>query len=100
MTRYRVVWSKRARADLVAIGDFMASDDREAAPRWVTSLMEAAEAAARFPMAGRRVPEVARDDVREVFKRTYRIVYLVTDHEIEILTVLEGRKRLHLSIND
>ncbi len=28
-------------------------------------------------MAGRRVPEIGRDDIREVFQRTYRINYRV-----------------------
>jgi plasmid stabilization system protein ParE len=45
-----------------------------------------------MPLGGRRVPELGRDDVREVFKRTYRIVYRVTETRVEILTVFEGHQ--------
>jgi plasmid stabilization system protein ParE len=31
--------------------------------------------------------------VREIFKRTYRIVYRVMSDRIEILTVFEGHRR-------
>ena len=47
-----------------------------------------------MPRMGRVVPEIARDDVREVFQRTYRIVYRVVDDGIVVLTVFEGHRRL------
>ena len=40
------------------------------------------------------MPEFARSDVREVFVRSYRIVYRVVDADIVILTVFEGHKLL------
>lgn len=43
-------------------------------------------------MAGRRVPEEGRDDVREVFLGAYRIVYQVNPKFIDILTVFEGHR--------
>ena len=45
------------------------------------------------PLAGQRVPELSRDDVREVFKQTSRIVYRVTDEQVDVLTVFEGHRR-------
>ena len=57
-------------------------------------LIAKAEAAARLPMAGRVVPEKRRDDVREVFLRTYRIVSRVRKESIVVLTVFEGHRRL------
>jgi toxin ParE1/3/4 len=53
-----------------------------------------------MPLAGRRVPEFDRDDLREVIKRGYRIVYLVTDAQIKILTVRDGHRRLPGNILD
>ncbi len=79
-------------ADLDAIGDHIARDDPEAAERWVMKLVGTAEKAAGAPLAGRRVPELARDDVREVLVRTYRIVYRVTAKRCEVLTVFEGHR--------
>jgi len=89
----RFSWTDRALADLEAIGDYIARDNPAAAERWVLQLMAIAENAGRNPLAGRRVPELSRDDVREVFRRTYRIVYRVTDEQLEVLTVFEGHRR-------
>jgi plasmid stabilization system protein ParE len=70
----------------------IARDDRGAAARWVARLVRIAEKTAKAPFAGRRVPELNRDDVRETFLRTYRLVYRVTATRIEILTVFEGHR--------
>lgn len=87
-----LVWTARALADLEAIGDYIARDNPEAAERWVTRLLTTAEKGAAMPLAGRRVPEIARDDVREVFLRQYRIVYRVSSDRIEVLTVVESHR--------
>lgn len=55
-------------------------------------LMAVAENATMTPLAGRRVPELARDDIREAFLRTYRIVYRLREKRAEILTVFEGHR--------
>lgn len=89
-----VIWTARARDDLADIFRFIALDNRQAAERWIGRLIERAELAATLPLGGRIVPELGRDDVREVFERTYRIVYRVTGKEIRVLTVFEGHRRL------
>ena len=96
MKRRKLVWTERAEADLVGIGDFISRDDPIAARRWVRELMATARVAARTPFGGRRVPELQRDDVREVFLKQYRIVYRVTERQCEVLTVFEGHKRIDL----
>jgi toxin ParE1/3/4 len=58
----------------------------------VATLLSAAEYAAASPGAGRRVPELGRDDIREVLKGKYRIVYRVTAERVEVLTVFEGHR--------
>ena len=92
----KLSWSRRARADLREIGDYIAADDRAAAERWVARLIAAAERASRVPTASRRVPELARDDIREVLVRSYRIVFRVAATKIEVLTVFEGHRQLSL----
>ena len=79
-------------ADLEAIGSFIAMDNPGAARRWVEALMALALRAAATPLAGRRVPEMANDSIREVFQRSYRLVYRVRDRRIEVLTVFEGHR--------
>ncbi len=87
-------WTNLALGDLVAIGDFIAADKPEAAARWVGRVRLRVERAAEMPRAGRKVPELGRDDVREVFLRTYRIVYRVEPSGITVLTVFEGHRLL------
>ena len=90
----RLGWSDRARRDLREIYAHIAADNPGAARRWVGRLQERARAATSAPLAGRVVPEVDDTTVREVFFRTYRIVYRVVGDELHVLTVFEGHKLL------
>jgi plasmid stabilization system protein ParE len=47
-----------------------------------------------MPRAGRSVPELRRDDVREVVVRGYRIVYQLAARGIIVLAVFEGHRQL------
>lgn len=95
----RLSWSRRAARDLVEIGEYIAADDPGAARRWVERLRARARLAAATPRGGRRVPELARDDVREVFLRMYRIVYRVLPRQIAIITVFEGHRQLPVDLD-
>jgi toxin ParE1/3/4 len=88
-----IQWTDRALNDLRAIGDYIARDSPAAAERWVGTLIAAVEAAAATPLAGRIVPELRRDDVREVFRKTYRLVYRVRERTLEVLSVFEGHRQ-------
>jgi len=87
-------WTDCSKRDLLAIGEYIARDNRTAARAWVERLRDRARKAAQAPLTGRVVPELGRDDVREVFLRTYRIVYRVREDEIHVLTVFEGHRLL------
>ncbi len=87
-------WTRRARQDLIDIARYIERDKPEAARRWVARLRQHARGAADLPQSGRRVPEIARNDVREVFVRSYRIVYLIEAETVWILTVFEGHRLL------
>jgi toxin ParE1/3/4 len=95
-----VRWTDRALANLEEIGDYIARDNPIAAQRWVLKLVSAAEKMASAPRAGRRVPEFGRDDLRETFLRSYRIVYRVLEQGIEILTVFEGHQQMPDDLDD
>lgn len=85
-------WTEKAVADLFAIGDYIAEDNPAAARAWLERLRHQVELAAEIPLAGRRVPEIGRDDVRETYLRSYRIVYRVQNGGITVLTVFEGHR--------
>jgi len=92
--RGSVRWTQRAASDLVAIGEYIAADNPGAARRHVERLPRRARDAARAPLAGRHVPELRREDVREVLLGSYRIVYRVAKGAIDVLTVFEGHRLL------
>jgi toxin ParE1/3/4 len=89
-----VEWSERARDDLRAIFAHIAADNRTAAERWISRIVERAELTTEAPLLGRIVPELAREDVRETYLRSYRIVYRTDGKDMWILTVFEGSRLL------
>ena len=98
MTGFRpkidIWWSRRARRDLLEIGDFIARDKPEAAMRWASRVTNAVGRLAQFPSSGRTVPEIGQDDLREIILESYRIVYQIRGEKIIILTIFEGHMRL------
>jgi toxin ParE1/3/4 len=87
-------WSQKAQDDLVEIALYIAQDNPKTARAWVKRLRERARQAAASPLAGRYVPERRREHIREVFLRSYRIIYRIQGAEVLILTVLEGHRLL------
>ena len=88
----RVAWTAQALLDLEEIGARIERDDPRAAARWVAKLMAAADKASAFPLLGRKVPELGRDDVRERIVGNYRVGYWLRDARLEVLTVFEGHR--------
>jgi toxin ParE1/3/4 len=88
----RVRWSRRAKDDLIEIARFIGAENPAAARAWIEKLREQARRVASTPLAGRRVPEAGRDDIREVLLRHYRIIYRAEPTGILVLTVFEGHR--------
>ncbi len=72
---YRVIWSHRAKSDLVQIGEFISRDSATNASAVVAKMRFSARSLARFPFHGRIVPEAIDGAVREFFVFNYRIIY-------------------------
>lgn len=89
-----IEWSTEAERDLFEIYSYIAQDDPVAALNWIDRLRDRARKAARFPNAGREVPEADDPSMREVFLGNYRIIYWVQRRGIRVLTVIEGHRRL------
>jgi toxin ParE1/3/4 len=94
----RVVWTEQALERLQEIEDFISQDAPERAADFVAKLIERGDSVAPFPNAGRVVPELGSNAIREVLEGSYRIVYRIAPERIEILTVFEGHR--HLPISD
>lgn len=91
----KIYWSDVAEADLDDIYDYIARDVPYYAELFVDRLIDATDKLEDHPRIGRCVPEAdQRDDIRELIVQGYRIVYLVADEKIQILTVIHGSRDL------
>lgn len=95
-----VLWSERARVDLLAIGDFIARDKPRAAATLVGKILHAVQRTALFPASGRIVPEIDRSDIREVILENYRIVYQLSETTIVVLTVFESHRSIDETLTE
>jgi plasmid stabilization system protein ParE len=89
----RIVWSPLALRRAGEVADFIARDDRAAALRWARGLFDAVNTLRVHSARGRIVPELAREEIRELIYGDYRVVYRVSDRRVEVLTVRHGRRR-------
>ena len=92
----KIVWTGPALNDLDEMGSFISQDSPVRAQTFIAEIFESVEKLMDFPHAGRKFPEIRREDLRELIYEGYRIVYQVIGTQIIVLTVAEGHKLLHL----
>jgi toxin ParE1/3/4 len=83
----RIIWTDKALKDLEDIGEYISKDSVVYARNVVSKLFKSPVILKEMPRAGRIVPELNREDVRELIRGNYRIVYLIKEASVEILTV-------------
>lgn len=89
MTRVR--WTPQAAEDLQAIYDFIARDSPHYAQLTAEKILATIDLLEQFPLMGRQVPESSREDLRELIKPPYRIVYR-TGEVLKILTIFRASR--------
>lgn len=90
----KVIWSQESLKQLSEIELFIAKDSPDRAAKFINKLINRAEKIKDYPYKGRVVPEFSVVEMREVFEKSYRIVYKISKDQIEILTVYEGHQML------
>lgn len=93
----KVVWTAEALERLAEIEAFIARDSPQGAKQFVERLIQRGKSLAHSPKRGRIVPELNLPDIREIFLKSYRIVYRIHLSHVEILTVFEGHRLLRRS---
>ena len=94
----KVVWTDQAITDLSNIGEFIAKNSERYAQEVVRSLFESINIVETHPKVGRIVPEYNVDDLRELIKGSYRIVYRIVDKSrIDVLAVHHSARQLIIS---
>ncbi len=90
----RVSWSPLADEQVDEVVAYIAADDQAAALTWLEQLLERVASLARFPDSGRIVPELQRDDLRELIVGSYRVIYRRKADVVEIAAIRHGARRL------
>ena len=88
----RIIWMDSAKRDLKLIRSYIAGDSRENATRFINKIRKAVAGMRRFPEAGDKVPESKGLELRQIFVGSYRVIYRIDDHTIQILSVLHGAR--------
>lgn len=90
-----VNWTDRSLNALDGIHDYLNREAPFYAAHILQQIIDSADRLEEHPLSGRKVPEAARGDIREVLCRTYRVIYwVVTDERIDILSVIHGSRDL------
>jgi|AntRauTorcE11898_2_1112593.scaffolds.fasta_scaffold11177_2 addiction module RelE/StbE family toxin len=88
----KIIWTAKAERQLDQIFAYIASDSELYAYRLVNQIINRAESLSEFPAKGQQVPEYQRKDIRQVIVKPYRVVYLLQDQAVEILSIIHGRQ--------
>jgi len=91
---HRIVWSRRAAQDLGSIAEYIAADSPAYAGVVLKNIVNQTRILARFPQAGRKVPEFDDENVRELVVYSYRIIYRLQEDEVLIVAVIHGKRIL------
>jgi len=95
---HKVVWSPEALEDVRSIANYIARDSESYAAAVVRKTVGLTRQMAVFPYAGRVVPEIDDDDIRERMAYSYRIIYRVGVDKVTIAAVIHGKRLLPPSI--
>jgi plasmid stabilization system protein ParE len=89
-----VRWSEEALSDIDGIAEFISRDSLQYAQQVVERLFELSDVIADQPLAGRIVPELEKENIRERFLYSYRLIYELKEDEVFVLAVIHGKRLL------
>jgi len=93
-----VRWTDKSLDDIQSIAEFIGKDSEKYAFIQVKKIFEAENILTHYPKSGRVVPELARDNIREIIRGNYRVIYrLINEKRIDVLTVHHSRMLLKRS---
>ncbi|MEP7352730.1 MAG: type II toxin-antitoxin system RelE/ParE family toxin [Acidobacteriota bacterium] len=91
----KVGWTEAAYQELESARRYIALDSARYGMALVREAKAMADSLADNPFRGRIVPELETATVRELFLKSYRIIYEVTDTRIVVLAFMHGARDLN-----
>jgi plasmid stabilization system protein ParE len=98
MKRWKVTYGDGAKDDILAITDFISHDSTINADKVLDQLEDRIRTLDRLPERGRIVPELqwhGINTIREIFEKPWRILYQITDVNVLVVAVYDGRRQLN-----
>ena len=83
----KIIWSPLAVEQTRDIASYIALDKPSVAEQWVEDIFVSVGRLTDFPKSGRVVPEIRKDDIREIVRGNYRIIYKIQETKVSILLV-------------
>lgn len=90
----KAIWSPLAVDQARDIAAYIALDKPSAAEKWIEGIFDSVDRLIDFPQSGRVVPEIKRNDIREIVQGSYRVVYKIQETQILVLLVKSYRQNL------
>lgn len=91
-----IKWTPNALEELDDIANYISKDSPNYAQILVKEIYELISYLEEFPKFGRKVPEYNDPNLREVLYKNYRIIYLIKQDHLEIISIIHGSRNLNL----
>ncbi len=91
-----IKWTDNALQEFDNIANFISKDSPKYAQILVKQIYEMISHLEQFPKFGRKVPEYNDPNLREILYKNYRIIYLIKQKHIEIISIIHGSRLLKL----
>lgn len=91
----QINWTIQSQEDLKNIYDYISKDSKQYAKLQVIRLRNRVSILQNYSLAGRIVPEINKDNFRELVEGSYRIIYkIISENQVDILTVHHSARDL------
>jgi len=97
MKKYTVVWAREAVDDVKNLIDYLTKHDSSSAEKIFEIIIAKADSLQSHPERGRKVPELSgltELNIREIFYKPWRLIYRVSENEVRVLMLVDGRRSL------
>ena len=86
----KIIWTKSAVLNLESIKNYIAQDSQYYAVELTEKIFGAVEKLSDFPRLGREVPEIKKENIREIIYGNYRILYRIDTEVLYIIAIVHA----------
>ena len=91
----KIIWTKSAVLNLESIKNYIAQDSQYYAVELTEKIFGAVEKLGVFPRLGREVPEIKKENIREIIYGNYRILYKIGTDILYIIAIIHAARDLN-----